>query len=267
MATAALAPAVQPAVSDSWAIGQDVGQQIGTEGRDADDIGIAEVLPQPWDDGPLLTSPVPSGNASAIETTSLGYLGPDYAGVPVDMTPWPYYGGDPEYSENVNHVTQDVDHTGYDTGTAVTVAHDWDLGAPAALRAWGHPDTGDPVFQEYQMQSTDRQPVFSPNGMMVELPGSRNANVLNWYNNEDINTGIGYYTQETERAFYNTLAEVPGEYDGPGGQFDPDDRYSDIVYNDGGIPEAYVTSPDAPVAPVLSPAAPVIQDMGYGGSY
>jgi len=268
---AALAPAVQPTLSGSaWSLGQDTGgQQIGGEVRDASDIGIPEVLPQPWDDGPLLPSLTPAGNAGAIETTGLDYLGAEYGGTVYDTTPWPNYAGDPDLSANLTYVTHTGDTTWGedDTSGATSSGHDYDQGVPKALRKWGHPDIGMPEFQHYQMQSTDQQPVFSPNGQMVELPGSREANVMNYYNDANVDEGIGYYVQETERPFYSQIAQVPGEYDGPGGQDQPDNRYSAWVYNDGGIPEAYVAPSDAPVIDQAAPNPMVLDNMGYGGSY
>lgn len=251
MAATALTPAVQPALSGNGSIDQ----EIGTEGRDLTDIGTPEVLPQPWETGAILPgSPVPSGNAGIIEASGLDYLGVEYQGVPTDHTPWPDHQGDPD---------RPVDGEGL---TAMR-GHDWDQGAPAKLRTVGDPDIGKPVLQQFTTQATDRQPVYSPNGQMVELPGDRAAPSFNRFNNANVNVGIGYYVQETERPFYNTPAEVPGEYDGPGGQDQPDNRYSSWIYNDGGIPPAYVTPPDAPVAAAPVQVASVPDDLGYGGSY
>jgi hypothetical protein len=248
MATA-LTPAVQPALSGSqWNPGQNV-QQVGTEGRQASDIGIPEVIPQPWASGPLLTSAQPSGNAAGIESDGISYLGPEYQGIPVDHTPWPDNQGDPDRPSD---------------SWIAERGHDWDQGAPAALRKASRPDIGDPVLQTFATQSTERQPVFSPNGQMVELPGTRTAPSENWYNNRDV--GI-VYIQESERAFYNTPAEVPGQYDGPGGLYDPDDRYSSWIYNDGGIPTSYVEPPDPPVAQTGASQQYIQDDIGYGVSY
>ena len=250
MAATALTPAVQPAVSSGNSV---MGQEIGQEGRDLTDVGIPEVLPQPWETGAILPgSPVPTGNAGPIESSGIDYLGVEYQGVPVDTTPWPDYAGDPDRPAN---------------GETAMLGHDWDQGAPAALRTVGDPDIGKPVLQQFATQSTDRQPVYSANGEMVELPGERTAPSANWFNNQNVNVGIGYYMQETERPFYNTPAEVPGAYDGPGGQDQPDNRYSSWIYNDGGIPPAYVSPPDAPVAAAPVQVASVPDDLGYGGSY
>lgn len=230
---AALQPALQPALS----FGQDNGaQQVGMEGRDKSDVGAPAVEPT-WNEGPLLQSFVP-------DTTPAIYSGLDYIdqysaeGVSVDRTPFPYNQGDPDRPADLSD--------DYSIQTA-EAGHDYDQGAPAANRFVGNPDIGKPVLQQYEIQSTERQPVFSPNGQMVEVPGSRIAKVLNWFSNQNINTGIGYYIQEDERPLYRQLAQVPAQYDGPGGLYQPDTRYSDTIYNDPGIPDAWVSPPDAPV--------------------
>jgi hypothetical protein len=248
---AALQPALQPALSGSpYSLGQDTGaQQIGMEARDSSDIGIPAVDPN-WGTGPLLQAP--AFNAAPIESTGLDYLGPEYQGNYPDQTPWPYYQGDPDRPSN---------------GATAEHGADWDLGAPAALRQYSNPDIGKPEIREFFTQSTEQQPLYDDVGYMTEVPGSRTAPSLDWQNDQDINVGIGYYVQETERPFYNQIAEVPAEYDGPAGLYQPDNRYSSWIYNDGGIPSSFTTPPDPPVNPAPDQAAYVADDIGYGGSY
>jgi hypothetical protein len=244
---AALQPAVQPALSGSaWSLGQNDGaQQIGTEGRNASDVGIPYADPN-YGTGPLLQAPV--FPAAAIESSGIDYLGVEYQGQYADQTPWPYYQGDPDRPAN---------------GATAEHGADWDSGNPAAIRWTGNPDIGQPVIQEFGTQSTDQQPLFSPNGQMVELAGSRSAPNMNWFNNDNVNQGIGYYIQESERPFYNQIAEVPGEFGAPGGQDQPDARYSAWLYNDGGIPPSFTTPPDAPVNPNPAQTPYVADDLGY----
>lgn len=247
----ALQPALQPALSGSdWAIGQDTGaQQVGAEGRDKADVGIALQEPD-WSEGPLLQGP--EFNTAPSLYTGLDYLDAEYQGDYPDHTPWPSNDGDPDRPADLDTC---------DNLTAMA-GHDWDSGNPAAIRFSGNPDIGKPVLQQFSTQSTEQQPVFSPNGEMVETPGTREAPGFNNYNDQDINVGIGYYVQEDERPLYNQLAQVPAEYDGPGGLYQPDNRYSSWVYNDGGIPPAYVTPPDPPVSQM--PAQPSVPDDYYG---
>jgi hypothetical protein len=228
--------ALQPALSPALSAGQDNGaQQIGVEGRDKGDVGAPAVEPS-WAEGPLLGSFTP--NTAPSVYTGLDYLDGEAMGVPVDRTPFPYNQGDPDRPADLSD-----DHS----ILTAQAGHDWDQGAPAANRFYGNPDIGKPVLQHYQMESTERQPVFTPEGYMVETPGSRTANVANWFNDQAVNVGIGYYALEDERPLYRQLAQVPAGYGGPGGLYQPDNRYSDTIYNDAGIPDAWVSPPDAPV--------------------
>jgi hypothetical protein len=244
---AVLQPVLQPVLSSS----QDNGTQpIGIEGRDKSDVGAPAIEPT-WNEGPLLGSVVPNSTPSIY--SGIDYIDEEMQGVPVDRTPFPFNEGDPDRPADLSD--------DYSILTA-EAGHDWDQGAPAAIRFTGNPDIGKPVLQHYTMHSTEQQPVFSPNGQMIETPGSRDANVLNWFNDQDIDVGIGYYIQEDERPLYRQLAQVPGEYDGPGGLYQPDDRHSDLYYNDAGIPNAWVSPPDPPVT--QTPAQPGSADDYYG---
>lgn len=246
--------ALQPALQ-SWSIGQDSGaQQIGIEGRDSSDVGAPAVEPT-WQEGPLLGSVVPNSAPSTWSGYSgLDYLDQEVQGAPVDRTPFPYYEGDPDRPADLSD--------DYSIQTAMA-GHDYDQGAPAALRFYGNPDIGKPVLQRYMVPTTERQPVFTPEGYMIETPSPDGPRpVDNRFNDQNINVGIGYYMVEDERPLYRQLASVPAEYGGPGGLFQPDDRYSHTIYNDPGIPTAYVSPPDAPVNTMPQPA-PAVDDY-YG---
>ena len=144
-----------------------------------------------------------SGPMCPISAPSI-YSGLDYLdemqGVPVDRTPFPYNQGDPDRPADLSN--------DYSIQTA-QAGHDWDQGAPAALRHVANPDIGKPVMQQYQVQSTEQQPVYSPNGQMVEVPGSREAPVLNWFNAAPVNVGIGYYVPGRR------AASLPADRPGP----------------------------------------------------
>ena len=77
----------------------------------------------------------------------------------------------------------------------------------------------------------------------------------------NLNVGVGYYIQESDRPFYNTLAAVAPVLNPAMNPFTPGGQEVQ-GYNDGGVPSQYSGTPDPYVAP--NPSGAEAAPMGLG---
>jgi hypothetical protein len=147
------------------------------------------------------------------------------------------------------------------------VAHSEDTGTVKHNTGYMRPSPGNQYWMtqvKTPVQTTLKQ--YNPDGTQVMQPmgNSQVAQNLNWGDHENLNEGIGYYIQESDRPFYNTLAATAAvQQVGNTGYQMPYGGVETQGYNDGGSPTAYTAAPDPYVAPSATGAEAPPMGMGF----
>lgn len=147
------------------------------------------------------------------------------------------------------------------------VAHGIDDGTVAKNAPYATPSPGNKYFTTV-VKTAAQAPTtaIDPQGMNVyTTPGvATYGQVIRTGDHANLNDGIGYYLQEGDRAFFNTLAATaPVQEVGTTGYQIPYGGVEQQGYNDGGIPTVYAAPPD----PYVSPTAVGTEAPPMGGGW
>lgn len=239
----AIPSAIEPSAASQWQ-----NEQIGTLSGTDLSYGFAETMGSPANIPGGQVSPTLPGNPFAENLDFIGEaIGPRYS--PPMVT-----GVGPTIPYEASVPQAQVAHS-EDTGT---VKNNAPYMTPSPGNQYWLTDVKTPV------QTTLKQ--YNPDGTQVMQPmgNSQVGQVKSWGDHENLNVGIGYYIQESDRPFYNTLAATPPvQQIGNTGYQMPYGGIETQGYNDGGNPTAYAPAPDPYVAPSATGAEAPPMNVGF----
>jgi hypothetical protein len=238
----AVPSAVEPSAAGEWQ-----NEQLGTlSGTDAS-YGFAETTGSPANIPGGQVSPTLPGNPFSEQL--------DFIGEAVS----------PNYSPPM--VTGAGPSIPYEASVPQAQAAHGIVNGRQAQRDFGDPHAPNQYWMT-QVKTAAQAPVTSinPQGMNdYVVPGVATfGQVIQSGDHTNLNTGIGYYLQESDRPFYNTLAATaPVQEIGTTGYQMPYGGVESQGYNDGGIPTVYSGTPDPYVAPSADGAEAPPLDGGW----
>jgi hypothetical protein len=143
------------------------------------------------------------------------------------------------------------------------VAHGENDGSPARNLHFPKPPANQYWVTDVKTAAQAPVTAINPQGMnQYVTPGvATYGQNIQWGDHTNLNVGVGYYIQESDRPFYNTLAAVAPVLDPAMNPFTPGGQEVQ-GYNDGGIPSQYSGTPDPYVAP--SPSGTEAPALGVG---
>jgi|ERR1035441_714156 hypothetical protein len=209
-------------------------QQIGTESGTDASYGFAETTGSPANIPGGQVSPTLPGNPFAEYLDFIGEAASEYHSEPMRTGIGPTI----PYEASVPQAQ---------------VAHGEDDGSSARNLHFPKPPKNQYFTDVVKTPVYENSTTYNPDGSLAYRPMGNSqvgTNILTG-DHTNLNVGLGYYIQESDRPFYNTLAAVAPVLGPAINPFTPGGQEVQ-GWNDGGIPSQYAGTPDPYVAPSAS---------------